>query len=355
MLRVVQWGTGNTGKRTAQAVHRAADLELVGCYTTSDSKDGVDVGTICGTEPIGVFATKDAEAIYKLPADCVLYMTMKETDVDGAVDEICRLLESGKNVVCTAATILIYPKALGKTVVDRIEAACRAGGTTFHGAGIEPGWAGTTLPLIVSGAMGRIDWLHIQEFLDYRSYSTAVSMFDAMGYGREPQPVPPTEISLDQLGSYAGPLMLLADALGVTIDHVVYECEVSVAESDYEVAAGPIKAGAVSGKRYAFTAFIGGKPKIKVEHFNRAGDPGPAGWPLGPGFFITARGEPCMKLSVDLGIHGGEDTDEGIKLAAAQIVHSIRPACAADSGIRTVLDLPPVVGYGMMSEGGAIL
>lgn len=337
------------------AVHRAADLELVGCYTTSDSKDGVDVGTICGTEPIGVIATKDAEAIYAMPADCVLYMTMKEMDVQGAVDEICRLLESGKNVVCTAATILIYPRAVGPATAERIEAACRLGGTTFHGAGIEPGWAGTTLPLIVSGATGRIDWIHIQEILDYRHYATPVSMFEMMGYGRAPQPVPPTEIPLDQLGSYAGPLMLLADALGVTIDHVVYECEVSVAESDYEIAAGKIEAGTVSGKRYAFTAIIDGKPKIKIEHFNRAGDPGPAGWPLGPGFFITVRGEPCLKLSVDLGIHGGADTDEGTKLAAAQIVHSVRPACAAEPGIRTVLDLPPVIGYGVMSEKGAIL
>jgi hypothetical protein len=49
------------------------------------------------------------------------------------------LLASGKNVVSTAVTALIYPKAMGQPVVDRLEAAC-AEGRTFHATGIEPGY-----------------------------------------------------------------------------------------------------------------------------------------------------------------------------------------------------------------------
>ena len=39
-LRVVQWTTGNVGKRSVQAVMKRADLELVGCYAWSGDKVG---------------------------------------------------------------------------------------------------------------------------------------------------------------------------------------------------------------------------------------------------------------------------------------------------------------------------
>ena len=57
MLRIIQWGTGATGKLTAKAILKTPGLALVGCYTTSEHKNGRDVGDICGTSPMGVKAT----------------------------------------------------------------------------------------------------------------------------------------------------------------------------------------------------------------------------------------------------------------------------------------------------------
>ena len=39
-----------------------------------------------------------------LDADCVLYMPQGEMDPAGALDDVCRLLASGKNVISTAVT-----------------------------------------------------------------------------------------------------------------------------------------------------------------------------------------------------------------------------------------------------------
>ena len=68
-----------------------------------------------------------------------------------ALDDICDLLASGKNVVSTAVTPLIYPASMGPKVVDRLEKACVEGGTTFHATGIEPGWGSECLPMAMSG------------------------------------------------------------------------------------------------------------------------------------------------------------------------------------------------------------
>ena len=115
MLRIIQWATGAVGRHAVAAVHRHPELELVGAYVYSDAKAGRDVGDVCGIGAIGVTATRDPEKILALDADCVLYMPLGEMNPSGALDDICRLLASGKNVVSTAVTALIYPKSMGQT------------------------------------------------------------------------------------------------------------------------------------------------------------------------------------------------------------------------------------------------
>ncbi len=128
MLRVIQWATGSVGRHAVAAVHEHPDLELAGALVYSDAKAGRDVGEICGIGPVGVTTTKDPDEIAALDADCVLYMPQGEMNPLGALDDICRLLASGKNVVSTAVTGLIYPRSLGDKVVDKLESACAVGG-----------------------------------------------------------------------------------------------------------------------------------------------------------------------------------------------------------------------------------
>ena len=154
MLRVVQWATGNVGREAVAAVHAHRELTVVGALVYDERKAGRDVGEVCGIGPIGVTATADRDAILGVDADCALYMAQGEMDPTGALDDICALLPSGKNVVSTALTSLIYPKSAGDEVVAALEAACAAGGTSFHGTGIEPGWAGEVFPLTMSTSPG---------------------------------------------------------------------------------------------------------------------------------------------------------------------------------------------------------
>jgi len=103
------------------------------------------------------------------------------------LDDICRILASGKNVVTTVLTDLIYPSVMGPEVVDRLEAACRAGGVSFHGTGIQPGWASEVLPLVLSGLWKRVERVTVREILDYATYPSRVTIFDLMGFGLPPE------------------------------------------------------------------------------------------------------------------------------------------------------------------------
>ena len=54
-LRVIQWTTGNIGRRSLHAIIGRPDMELVGVYAHGQDKVGVDAAELSGwPEPTGV-------------------------------------------------------------------------------------------------------------------------------------------------------------------------------------------------------------------------------------------------------------------------------------------------------------
>jgi hypothetical protein len=342
--RVIQWATGNVGRKAAVAVHQHPELELVGALVYSEDKDGRDVGEICGIGPIGVTAIADVEAILALEADCVIYAAQGEMNPAGALDDICRLLASGKNVVSTAVTAFIYPSSAGQKVVDRLEAACTEGAASFHGTGIEPGWAGEVLPLTMSGLFQHVESIRVQELLDYSSYDSTAMLFDIMGFGQPPDAdVPMADAEL--VGTtFRAPLMLLAEGLGATIEGFDYRREVAVARAPLNVSAGVVEAGTVSAQRFAYSAIVRGRNALTIEHITRLGPEEAPTWPRGQGWRVRVEGTPSMELDARIAVHGEDENDQGCLGTAMHAVHAVAPVCAAQPGIRTFLDLPMITG-----------
>jgi hypothetical protein len=252
-------GTGNVGKHSVEAVHNHPELDLVGALVYSDEKVGRDVGEIVGIGPVGVTATRDVDEILALDADCVLYHAQGDWNPPAALDDICRILASGKNVVSTAVTAWIYPDSSTDDVAARLDAACQEGRSSFHGTGIEPGWGSEVLPLTMSGLFRRIDSLVVQELMDYSTYDQAFVLFDVMGFGKPPDArVPMDEPAIGAL-SFKAPLMLVAEGLGATIEDYVWERQVATTDKPIEVKAGRVEAGTVSAVRFDYTAVIDGR------------------------------------------------------------------------------------------------
>lgn len=90
-LRVIQWTTGNIGRRSLHAIIGRPDMELVGVYAHGEEKVGVDAAELAGwPEPTGVQATNDIDALIALGADACCYNPLWPD-----IDELVRLLESG--------------------------------------------------------------------------------------------------------------------------------------------------------------------------------------------------------------------------------------------------------------------
>ncbi|MEH6584703.1 MAG: hypothetical protein V7754_22435, partial [Halioglobus sp.] len=56
--RVVQWATGNVGRRALRGIIEHPEMDLVGVYVHSESKVGKDASDLCGlAEKTGILAT----------------------------------------------------------------------------------------------------------------------------------------------------------------------------------------------------------------------------------------------------------------------------------------------------------
>ena len=175
--RVIQWATGNIGARALRAVIEHPEMELAGLYVSSEAKAGKDAGELAGIEPCGITATNSVDEIVATKADCVLYMR-QGTDID----EVCRLLASGKNIVTTRGDFH-HPHGMDPQVRARVEEACRAGSTSIYSTGSSPGFVTEALAIPLLSLSRRLDCLTIEEFADMSSRNSPELLFHVMGYG----------------------------------------------------------------------------------------------------------------------------------------------------------------------------
>ncbi len=128
MRRVVQFSTGNVGQHSLKAIIGRPDLELVGVHAASPNKIGRDAAELCGlTEPTGIIATDDVDALIALKPDCVVYTAQAETRPMEALEQLSKLLAAGINVVGSSMVWLVTPRQADDWLLGPLEKACEAG------------------------------------------------------------------------------------------------------------------------------------------------------------------------------------------------------------------------------------
>jgi 2,4-diaminopentanoate dehydrogenase len=345
--RVLQWTTGNVGRAALRTILARPDLELAGVYVTSKDKDGRDAGTLAGTAPVGVAASADREAALALEADVVIHTPLPSLvhgDEPGRdLDDFVALLERGTDVITTVG--YMYPAAHGPEVVDRLQGAGLAGGSSFHGTGANPGWFGDVLPLVMSGLSLRIDRIGVQEISNFQHYPSPEIMFDMMGFGTTPADFEARSgrhrAWLD--GLFVEAVTMVAHGLGSEVDEVTSEMETALAATDHDTAAGTVVAGTVAGQRWRWAAMVGWHRLVEQETVWRMHRDVAPEWPTGD-WSITIDGEPPMRMSLP---HGWNP--DVLASTAAHAVNAIPYVADAPPGIVTFLDLPMITGRGAVS------
>jgi hypothetical protein len=343
--RVAHYGTGDTGSQALRGILARPEFELVAHLVHSPEKVGRDSGEIVGSAPVGVRATDSVEEFLAIDADCITYFaTDMGRDADAVVDEMCRMLESGRNIVTSTMPVLVYPPAAPPDVLRRLGDACTAGGTSFFCSGIAPGFTGDVLVLTAASLCQRITAVAVYERIFMGTYSDPLS-FQYLGFGRPPDELADDARPTKGSDAFSSTFSMLADGLGCQFDEVWNHREYAVAHADHEVAAGSIPKGTVASVRLCSNAVVAGTTRASTAIIysmidDVVDDWAPAVPPGAPDLArftqVTIRGEPDVNLTLTL---SGSD-QPGVDATAARVINSIAATCAAAPGVRSPLDLP---------------
>jgi hypothetical protein len=343
--RVVQWTTGNVGKRSVRAIVAHPDLELVGCYAWSADKVGRDVGELSGIAPVGVTATDDVDALLGLRPDCVVYNPMWHD-----TGQVARILEAGVNVVTTAG--FINGLRLGPDR-DQISGACARGGSSILGTGISPGLV-ELIGITVAGMCDRIDKITIDEASDTTLYDSPDTERPA-GFGR---PIDDPELpKMAEQGTavFGEAVALVADALGVELDEIVCEPEYAETTEDLVMDSWTIPAGCVAGVAASWQGRRGGRTVVELNVRWKKGQTLRPDWPIEEGHVIQVEGRPTVRAKLDYlpppDFEAKTFADFmvlGMIMTAMPAVNAIPVVVAAPPGIVTYADVPVPLPRGLV-------
>ncbi len=340
--RVVQWATGNVGSRALRHVIEHPDMELVGVWVSNPAKVGKDAGELAGVAPTGIKATNSIDEVFALKPDCVLYMPHVNN-----VDEVCRILESGANVVSTRMEFQ-NPVAYNPEMAARLEAACQKGGTSIHASGSSPGFITEAMPIVMASIQRRLDHIQIDEFADCSSRDSPEMLFDMMGFGAQPGAASEGQLRHKEM-SFGPSMQLVATALGMPIDRFEVSGAQGLARNDVHIAAGVVPKGTVAATKTTLTGYHKGKPLITMcttwfisEDVETSDGKewefrSPSGWHL------VMQGD--CPLDVVIGFPCAPEDYAGMTpgLTANRPVNAVPYVCDAAPGIVTTADLPQII------------
>lgn len=345
MIKVVQWATGSMGRTALRRIIDHPDLELAGLYVHDTGKVGRDAGEIARRPSTGILATGDIDAILALDADVVVHTARISLPYAAQNGHVERLLASGKNVVSTAG--FHYPPAHPGPYAEGLLAACRQGGSTLAGMGLNPGFIGERLVPLLSGLCARLEAIDSREMAEVSTMPAREFVFDTMGFGSDPAARDITRSPLADLYGelYRETFAFVAAALGTAVASLEPAHRLTLAPEDIHIAAGTIPLGCVAATEWCWHArFADGRQMshsvlwtadARLHEF--ADGVHPAHWQ------VELRGRPNVKLTLAL---SDPDPDAPPTRAASDAtvaiaIRSIPDVCAAPPGFFSYPGLAP--------------
>ncbi|HEX5142390.1 MAG TPA: dihydrodipicolinate reductase [Mycobacterium sp.] len=339
-LKVIQWTTGNIGRRSLHAIIGRNDMELVGVYAHGADKVGRDAAELAGwSEPTAVLATNDIDALLATGADACCYNPLWPN-----VDELVRLLESGINVCSSAAWITGGKQTPADR--ERILTACETGNSTIFGNGAHPGMT-NMVGMVLSGACERVDEIRITESVDCSTYESAETQ-SAMGFGKDPD----TPGLADSVGResevFAESAAMMADAIGADLDRMTFDVEFTAATGDSDLGFMKIPVGTVGSVYGYHRGWVGDRNVVSVGFNWTMGQHVTPPKPLEHGHVIQVFGTPNMRTVLHC-LPPRDWTEPGFMglgmiYTAMPVTNAVPAVVAARPGIVTLAELPPVTG-----------
>lgn len=330
---VVQWSTGNIGKRALGILLDRDDFDVVGVHAFGSDKVGCDAGALVDRPQVGVAATANTDALIDLRPDCVNYMPRV---ID--FELVATMLRSGINVVTTGDFLTGTHRPAERAA---LEEAARAGSATFLGTGFEPGFINVVAGFL-TGACRRVDSVKLVETLDCTTYPVQ-DVWKVLGFGKPPRErltILDPEKQRYGLG-YFETLDMIATMLGTELDSKEAFVEPAVLTRDLNLGWVEYAVGTVGGQRRTYRGLRDGRPVVELAIcWTMSDDALDPQWSGPKGFSVVIEGQPRVDATIRFGSPGEDVMTVLMDSTAVAAVNAIPFVCAAQPGVITPIDLP---------------
>lgn len=324
-LAVIQVGMGPLGQMMTPRIVERSDVRLVGAVDIDPEKIGVDAGTVCGLNPLGVEIVDNLEAaLGDTRPDVAVVTTVSSID---AIRPVLKTITSaGVNVVTTCEE-LSYPWIANPKASAAVDAAARAGAASVLGTGINPGFLMDFLPSAASAVCRSVQTVQIERTQD--ASARRLPFIQKIGAGIDLEEFR----KLADLGKirHVGlteSMHMVAAALGWTLSRTEDIVEPVVAERSISGDGWTVSPGQAAGVNQTGRGFVGTLEVLTLRFVAAVGHEN-------PGERIHIQGVPEFDVHIPGGINGDIAT-------CSVVANAIPVVAAAAPGLRTMIDIAPV-------------
>ncbi|KAA0943116.1 NAD(P)H-dependent amine dehydrogenase family protein [Streptomyces apricus] len=346
MIPTVVWGTGNVGRAAIRAVEAHPTLDLAAVLVHSPGKVGRDAGDLAGLgRGLGVAATDDVDAVLAAGPRAVVYAASGDLRPDEALADVGRAVRGGAVVVTPSLYPLYDRRGAPPEFREPVLAAVAAGGGSLFVSGVDPGWANDVLPLLVSGLGTVVDGIRCQEVFDYSTYDQEESVRFLVGMGQPMEYEPPMLAPSVPTMVWGGQIRLLARALEAEVDEIRETLERRPLDTTVRTRTmGVFEAGTQGAVRFEVQGFVGGEPRLVIEHVTRIHPSCAPDWPVPPdgdgAHRVIVEGRPRIVVTVEADDEGENRSAGGNATAVGRLIGAVEWLVAAEPGLYDALDVP---------------
>ena len=346
---IIVWGPGALGCTMVRELLRRPEFKIVAAVGYSEGKVGRDIAELAGLPAIGVPVTSYAEKerIFAMEADCVAWTGLFPfPGVAEQMDEdVIRLLESGKNVVC--GTNYFYLPGHGKEYLKRFEDACRIGGSSLFGTGENPGFWYEREVLNLTALCNEVDYIELREYADCEESGTTDEFLFNFGFGLPPGETPQMK-ALGEIWNkryYVESMNLVSMALwGQHLDRLEHETRHFPAAEHFVFSKDKgdginldVPEGHTIAMESYFRGYVGDAVKIAMRGYWFLGRGSPFTGKRDSTWEVDIQGKPnSMKCSFEVQATAGYDDDNSTAtwyMTAMMVIQGIAQTCQHKPGI----------------------
>lgn len=301
-------------------------MQLVGAIDVDRSKVGKDVGEFLGVpRKTGVLITDKATGLLKeTGAEVVTHAT--SSYMSTVHSQLSEILDLGASVVSTAEE-LTYPFAKHPDLARDLDERARKKNAVVLGTGVNPGFVLDTLAVSLSGVCQRVNSIRAERIVD--ASRRRLPLQKKIGAGLSPSEFEKkvAEGTVKHVGLPES-VGLISLAMGWKVGEIQERITPVIAEKEARSDYITVQPGYVAGVRQVAKGILAGQELVVLDlrMYLNASNPHDS---------ILIDGTPPVDMTIRGGIHGDDAT-------SAIAVNAIPKLKSLETGLRTMLDLPPL-------------